>query len=164
MGKSDLREITKLVTFEITNQLVMPLASYEKVIAIGDEGWNVALVSLWLQNASAVTTNARRISAFIVLTEDQSDAYSQTTDYGVTAIRAYGGMLYYIPHYKYAGFSYAVDSKLSEQRYDKTAARIRIESGKIDGSDVKITFYNPTGSNGYIYVRGVVRLIKQVVL
>lgn len=153
MGTSLRKENFKIITFDIDNQGINALATYEKVIALGSDKFNVCHITLWNKYDAAVTLNARRASAYITATKDFNKAYAQGVRYELIGVQGYF-MTYYVPNYRYSGFSYATDAKLTERSFDTTGRRIEVEKAIIDGSDLKLTFKNPGGTYGRIYVEG----------
>ena len=163
MGISKLKEVSKIVPFLIDSVNVPANSTYTEVIDIGEDFWEVAQVTLWIRAVLGVTSNVRRTSAYLVLTRDYDEAYSQATNYILRSVQGYS-MTYYLPSYKYEGFSFATDAKLSEARFASTGSSIQILRGKIDGTDVKIDFKNTTELARTLQIEGKIRLSKIKVL
>ena len=163
MGISHLKNVSKIVSFTIDSQNVAGGANYTKVIAVG-EGWEVARVTFWAKDVLPVPTNVKRISAYIILTDDYNDAYSQAVRYVLIGVKGYSGITYYLPNYKYSGFSYATDSKLSDPGFDTTGKAIRLIRGKINNADVELEFNNTSAVLRTLHIEGRIRLSKDVLL
>ncbi len=163
MGIAELADVTKIVSFDVIGQSVSGNSSWELVVPIG-EGWQAAIVTLWARAGAHVTANAKRISACLFVSNDVNDAYSQAVIYEIHAAGSYQGITYWIPSYKYGGFSYATDARLCDPGFDSSGARARIESAQIDGSDLKITFYNTSSTGTILYLEGRIRLLRSKLL
>lgn len=156
MGLSRKNENFKLFAFDIEAQLVAGLGTYVETIALGNDRFNVCHVTIWNKLSAHVVANAQRVSAYITATKDVSKGFGQGVRYTVTVVQGYS-MTYYVPNYRYSGFSYAVDSQLTPPAFDSTGVRVLVEKAVINGSDLEITFRNTVSANSYIYAQGVIK-------
>ena len=165
MGLSKLSNIAKIVPFTIEGVNVDGQGTYTKNIDIGESFWEIAQVTFWLRNISSIYADARRISSYITLTTNYDDAFSQMSSYKITSVPSYpSGMLYYLPNYKYSGFSFATDARLSDYSVDRDARYIRVNKGRINGSNVEIEFYNAFGSIRTLDLEGNIRLSRNILI
>lgn len=157
------KEIMKLVSFDIDNQMISGSSIYTKSVPVSRDDWEVAIVTLWNKYQSQNTETVRRMSAMLVLTNDSAEAHSQASYTQTDLVYPYPMTIYYyITNHRYAGFSYAKDAKLSEVGYDTNGGRARIEKGRINGSNVEIEFRNLMPYNCYLRIEGRIKLIKVV--
>ena len=159
---SNIREITKLVPFTIADSIV-GMSTKTFSIDIDRSDWELALVTIWNQTVG-VSTSAIRLSGFLVLRTDKTKAYSQVSYKYSDTVGSYTGPYYTITQHKYRGFSYAVDSRLSDACFDVSGYYVQIDEAKINGSDVDFIFRNTWGWTKTIKVRGIIKLYRTVPL
>ena len=163
--KAAYKEITKLIPFDIDNQTLTAYSTYQKVIPLGRDDWDVAFVTLWNKNQTQVDSKYKRLSGFLVLTANENDGYSQVSFPHTDLVYPYPATIYYyITNHRYRGFTYANDTILSLGVFDIYGRAVRVNKGVIDGSDLKIDFFNTYPSTHFMRVQGVVKLTKTVLL
>lgn len=164
--KSNIREITKIVSIDINGQSIAAQGTYTEIIDVERDDWEIAFVTLWNKDRSGmgVYGEYKRLSAFLVLTNDYDDAFSQASRVHRDVVYPYPATLYYYIHnHRYRGYSYAVDSMLSSNYGFSSNGFVRIERGRINGTDVEIEFFNTSFGSSVMYLEGRIKLQRTVV-
>ena len=156
---TDLSDIEKQLEFSI-NQTISGNSTYEAVISLNDSKFTCAFIRFWIVGNPSGNQWINRKSVYIVATTDINEAYSQANkNYPIGF--THKGIPYSNNNWRYLGFSYAVDTKLSDPDYDYYYGRyIQINSAFIDGSNLKINFENTSSSNKTLKLEGWVKLEK----
>lgn len=127
--------------FNFTVNQSMPGGStWELVLDLGSPDFTCAYIQLWI-NWPGTQTYAAGNSAFIVATKDIDEAYSQASRRYITSF-TYASNVYVNYNWRYLGYSYATDGKLSDSSYSDRGDYILIRSARIDGQNLRIVFEN----------------------
>ena len=144
-----------LFSFTVDNVSVAAGADYDLELDLEKDGYTVAEITLWIKG-TVTTSAARRKSAFIIATRTLNECFGQTNH------KYWVGFSSGVTHYsnfnwRYEGFSYATDSRLSEADFDKLGSSVQIIHAWIDGKTLKIRFHNTSTSAKYLELNGRVR-------
>lgn len=142
--------------FTVDDVAMAPQANYDLELDLEKDGYTIAEITFWIKGTSSQAT-ARYKSAFILATRTLNECYGQTN-------REYWNSFTWLSstysncNWRYQGFSYATDARLSEAEYDKNGNAIKIIHAHIDGKTLKIRFNNTFLSNtAYLRLEGRVR-------
>jgi len=115
-------------------------------VSLDRSDYNIGMLFLGLPNTVSLTSR-RRVTAGILFTDDADDAVSQATKLAWTTIPSYpSGLPYTVTVWRHSWYSYSDDAFLSERYFGGggggTATPVRIDSCRINGSNLEITFSN----------------------
>lgn len=159
MGVSLMKNDEQTLDYTISQQI--PNGPTTIDVDIQRDDWETGYIVQW----DTDTGDSERRSMNIVVTRDEDDAWDQSI-YNRKNIMPKGCIGYVIDNWSYAGFSYASIAgpagKLSEYSYGATGNYIRLVRTWIEGSDLRMEWYNRQASAQWLKIEGRVRLTRRV--
>lgn len=134
-------------SFTVTNQAVPTNSTWLLQVALGRSDYKQGYLIFYQPN-SLVSLRLRRKGVFITFSTVASEAISRAN--GVNYDSVYG---YTVEHQWVKGYSYRVDSVLSDYVFSTVGAYIRINSCRINGSNLEIEF-QCTGTGRLLSIEG----------
>lgn len=130
-------------------QVIAGSTTHQTVVPLGGSGFTQGYLLLRDQPPTTAPVSSRKgMSAFIMFTDQTTDAMSQAADQNVQVLSTY-----FFYEWRQVGFSRSVDGRLSNADWG-VASRLRIKECHIAGTDLIIEWENPISLPDAIDVAG----------
>lgn len=147
--------------FAITDQSISGTSTFETNQSLTESDWEWGYMFLWLPNDADITAQHRRKSMFLVFTKDHTEAVCQAAQVNFQTFTI-NSIVYNFYEWWYKAYRYDEDGFLSSNDYDESGANIRLDSVRIDGSNLEIIFRNTSGSTQQLTINGEWRVFRSV--
>jgi len=131
---------------DVTGQAIAGASAWTQVIALGSSDFDRAQIEIGIPN-TVLTVNQRRLCGQVWVTRDTSDAYAQSPYFHHFSVQGYPSGITYstiVPRMRF--YSDADDGVLSEGYYGSGAAKVRLDTAAIVGSNIELVWRNEHGS------------------
>lgn len=156
---SDLDFAESVYTFSVTGQSIAAASTWDLVLDVGELA-TCAIIQAWIQELGTLGEHVQRKSIHLVATDNIDDCYAQANKHQTLGFSD-GVNQYTNVSWRYDGFSYSTDARLSDGDYATDGAYIQAKYAYIDGTDVIIRFENlSSGHTKILTIEGKVRLEK----
>lgn len=120
-------------------------------IALNRSDYQYGTLGIYIPVSASSNTLKHRVTALILITTNNSDAFAQGTDYRTETIQS-GSGYYSFTLWQHRGYDFADDAYLSNSLYTTVGSgTIRIDSARINGSNIEIVMRNTSGSSSGSY-------------
>lgn len=147
--------------FSITDQSISASSTFETNQSLTESDWLWGYAFIWLPNDADINANHRRKAMFVVFTTDHTEAVSQAAQVQFQTFTI-SSIVYNFYEWWYKGYRYDEDGFLSSADYDESGAYIRLDSIRIDGSNLEIIFRNTDSSSRELTINGEWRVFRSV--
>lgn len=152
-GGFDVINPTKVQTGETsTGTVSVPASSTSTIsIALNRSDYQFGTIGMYIPTSASSSTLKQRMTSLIMVTTSNNDAFAQSTAYRDEVIQS-GSAYYSFTIWQHRGYRFSTDSFLSDANYTVSGSGpLRIDSARINGSNLEIVIRNTVGINAGSY-------------